>query len=240
MTSVSGSKDTDKPNSQHNGRPTLDPRHVAEFRASGLTDLTVEAAGLYTVVAAERAAKLLNRCSSRPDSIGTGPWLALPFRDADGLPTSYVRLKPLVPRTDGDGKPVKYESPSDVPNRAYFPPGTIPALIDPAVPLVISEGEKKVLKAGQEGFPGVGLVGVWGWQRKRPRDKDGNRIGPRELIDDLRVVIWKGRAVYVCFDSDAVTNDKVLLAEHELALALRAEGADVRVVRIPGGKGGVP
>jgi putative DNA primase/helicase len=106
------------------------------------------------------------------------------------------------------------------------------------VPLVITEGEKKILKADQEGFPGVGLVGVWGWQRKRPPDESGHRTGPRELIDDLRVIVWKGRAVYVCFDSDAISKENVLLAEYELALALRAEGADVHVVWLPGGEGG--
>jgi putative DNA primase/helicase len=240
MPFIPGLKDTDKPSTQQNGQHFLDPRHLADLRASGLRDATIEAAGLRTVVAAERAAKLLNRRSPGPESIGRGPWLMLPFPDADGQPTGYARLKPLVPRKDEDGKPVKYESPADVPNRAHFPPGTIPALINPAVPLVITEGEKKSLKADQDGFPCVGLVGVWCWQRKRPRDGNGDGTGPRELIDDLRVIVWAGRVVSIAFDSDAVTNDSVLRAEHELALALRAEGARVRVVRLPGGEGGVP
>src|SRR5262249_55550446 len=131
-----------------------------------------------------------------------GACLVIPFRTPAGEPDGYARLKPDRPRTKA-GKPVKYEAPRGTPlGRAYFPPGTVGALADPAAPLILVEGEKKAAKADQEGLPCVGLSGVWGWQRKRPAGKDGKKSGPRLLIEDLAAVAWKGRAVTVVFDSD--------------------------------------
>jgi hypothetical protein len=161
----------------------------------------------------------------------------IPFSQADGSPTGYVRLKPDRPRRDRKGRPVKYESPRGQPNRGYLPPGCTPAAAaDPRLRLLVTEGEKQAAKAGQEGFPCVGLVGVYGWQKKRPKGPDGKGAGPRQLTPDLAAAPWQGRPVYVAFDSDAAGNDKVRWAEWHLAEALRGQGADVRVVRLPGGK----
>src|SRR5262249_33513101 len=122
--------------------------------------------------------------------------------------------------------------------RAYFPPGTIAALKDPSAPLVITEGEKKSAKADQEGFPCIGLSGVYGWQKRRPTDSAGKKYGERELIDDLAAITWEDRPVVIVFDSDAATNEDVLWAEWHLAQALIARGALVRVVRLPQGPAG--
>src|SRR5207248_1126878 len=136
----------------------------------------------------------------------------------------YVRLKPSKPRIDGrTGKPVKYESPVGRPNRLYIPPGcTRAALADPSVPLLITEGEKKAAKADQEGFPCLGLVGVYGWQKRRPKGADGKGVGLRELIDDLAAVAWQGRVVFLVFDSDAARKKEVRWAGWHLAEALTA------------------
>jgi hypothetical protein len=79
---------------------------------------------------------------------------------------------------------------------------------------------------------------VWGWQQKRLPGADGKKKGPRLLIDDLAAFDWTGRDVYIVFDSDAVGNRNILLAEWRLAKLLNAKGARVRIVRLAPGENG--
>ncbi|MBM4296845.1 MAG: DUF3854 domain-containing protein, partial [Deltaproteobacteria bacterium] len=207
----------------------LTPRHLAELRASGLSDATIAACGFFSLLTPDAIASKLKW--SKP-AVGLGDALAIPFVGADGKPTGYCRLKPDSPRKS-KGKTVKYESPRGASNRAYFPPGTRAAIADATIPLIVTEGEKKSAAADQAGYPCIGLVGVYGWQRKRQRDANGNAVGERQLIDDLAGIPWQGRPVFVVFDSDAATNPNVQRAELALAEALRRHGADVRIVRLP-------
>src|SRR5262249_20584432 len=94
--------------------------HLAELRRSGLVDLQIERAGLYSELSSSKIAELLNWEGPARDF---GAALVIPFTGADGEPTDYCRVKPDRPRTDHDGKTVKYESPKGQPNRPYFPPG---------------------------------------------------------------------------------------------------------------------
>jgi hypothetical protein len=142
-------------------------------------------------------------------------------------------MRPDNPRTDEKGKRIKYESPMELPNRAYFPSGVVPILHDPTQSLLMTEGEKKALKATLEGLPCVGLVGVWGWQKKRERNGKGQPVGERELIPDLAAVAWAGREVVIIFDWDAVHKPEVKQAETALAEMLVRLGAKVKIVRLP-------
>ena len=165
--------------------------------------------------------------------------LAIPFVDAEGKPTGYVRLKPDCPRKGKqDGKPIKYRSPRDQPIEPSWPPGTLAALKDPLAPMIFVEGEKKAAKADQDGFPCIGLVGVYGWQKERAKDKDGKPQGDRELIDDLAMIPGKADSCYLSFDSDAATNPNVRQAEWRLAETLARKGAIVKVIRLPQGAPG--
>jgi hypothetical protein len=202
-----------------------------------LSDEQVRRCGFYSASDPSAVAKLLGRADHEAVA-ALGPCLCIPFFGPDGRPLGYVRCKPDHPRVL-DGKTVKYESPVGQPNRAYLPPATRAVLADPRVPFLVTEGEKKAAKADQDGFPCVGLVGVYGWQKKRTAGEDGRKTGPRELIPDLAAVAWAGRRVYVAYDSDLADKPEVLLAEWRLAEALRAAGADVRAVRLPTGPGGV-
>ena len=167
-----------------------------------------------------------------------GDCLAIHFADTEGKLANYCRLKPDRPRKDKNGKPIKYESPLGSNNRAFFPPRTRTALKDVSLPLIITEGEKKAAKADQEGFACLGVTGVWNWIKKRQCDKDGNSQGERELIDDLAVIPWKGRNVFICYDSDLADKPDVSLAEWRLAECLTRHGANVKVVRLPSGEPG--
>ena len=84
----------------------------------------------------------------------------------------------------------------------------------------------------------MGLVGVYGFHKKLKRDKDGNAIGERELIDSLASIAWQGRPVFIAYDSDAATNPSVRKAEWHLAETLARHGAKVKVVRLPPGDPG--
>jgi putative DNA primase/helicase len=134
---------------------------------------------------------------------------------------------------------VKYESPMGLPNRAYFPPNTVAALHDPSIPLLMTEGEKKAASADQEGFPCVGLTGVYGWHVKRERDKDGKPTGDRKLIPDLAAVAWQGRPVFLTFDTDPTPNANVNWALWHLSQCLIRLGAVVKIVRLPQGEPGL-
>jgi len=214
----------------------LTPRHLADLRKSGLSDEQIALCGLHSLQAPASIQKALGwkRYNGQ-----LGDCLAIPFRDVEGKLNGYCRLKPDRPRKNKeDGKRIKYESPKGSSNRPYLPPGTLPMLADPSAPLLITEGEKKSAKADQEGFGCVGLVGVFGWQKKRAKGKDGKPQGERELIDGLARIPWKGRPVFLCFDSDSATNPNVRLAEWHLAETLARHGAIVRVVRLPAGDPG--
>jgi len=214
----------------------LHPEHLADLRLSGLTDATIEAAGLYAESDATIIGKQLNWKGPARVLV---PALAIPFVAADGKSNGYIRFKPLTPMPDRKtGKPRKYLSPIGKSNRAYTPAGTRGSLSDSTIPLLITEGEKKALKADQEGFACLGLVGVYGWHKARQKNADGRGEGPRELIADMSAVDWQGRSVFIVFDSDATSNENVVWAEWHLSKALAEKGANVRVVRLPSGPDG--
>jgi hypothetical protein len=191
--------------------PLLDV-HLNELRASGLSDEAIRAAGFYTEARPWHPRTALGWERYGPP---LGPALMIPC--LNGKTCGYCRLKPLRPRKDAEtDRLVKYEAPAARSPRSYVPPGTLAALADPTRPLLITEGEKKAAKADQEGFPCVGLSGVYSWQKAPRRDEFGLPYGERQLLDDLDTVAWAGRVVTICFDSDAATNGNILDAEQRL------------------------
>lgn len=199
----------------------LHPNHLADLRRSGLTDATIKAAGLRSESDCVKLAGIIN-AEFYKKSMGSA--LVFPYFDANGQ-NGYSRIKPDRPRKDHNGKLVKYEAPRDTPNQMYLPPGVADVLQDGGTAIILTEGEKKALAATQEGFPCIGMAGVFGW---KPRNKE-------KLNNDLNPVAWKGRKVYIAFDSDIAENENIQDAESRLASQLIDRGAIVRVVRIPAG-----
>lgn len=199
----------------------LTERHLADLQSSGLSEATIRAAGLYSID--DREAQRLGFGQA-------GPGLLFPYLSRNGEAPFY-RLKPDVPRAGKDGRPAKYLTVKGAGNRLYLPP-TLPAraLTDITVPLLLTEGEKKTLKAIQEKFCCVGLAGVWCW-----RSREGEQSAP---LADFERLTWKGRPVYICFDSDLTRKPEVQRAEWALAQELQRRGAVVKVVRLPGGENG--
>ena len=205
-------------------------KHRDELHASGLTDSTIDAAGIYST--SNRAIAELLRWQPKHHDWGQGFVIPYPNRNGDAL---FSRVKLDFPRHNRDGKPVKYESPVKSTARAYIPDAVIDVLKNPSgkVLIVITEGEKKCLCINQHGWACIGLGGVWAWQESRPKTEGGRRYGRRVLIGDLRAIDWTGVMVVIAFDSDAVRNPLVLTAEYRLAEILIEQGATVRVARIP-------
>jgi putative DNA primase/helicase len=213
----------------------LTDKHLADLRGSGLSDEQIERCGFCSLHSADEIKKALHWNGQKCD---LGPCLKFPFYDAKGNLLDYCRLKPDVPRkAKENGKPIKYESPKGSSNLPFFPPGTRGALGDQSRPLLVTEGEKKAAAADQHDLACIGLVGVYGWQKKRTRGSDGKAIGERELIASLSSIPWQGRAVYVCFDSDAADNAHVQAAEWHLAKTLSQHGATVKIIRLPPANG---
>ena len=181
-----------------------------KLSACGLTTETIGRAQLHSGSAAEVR-----------DLLGygvDGGGLIIPY-DSD-----YSRVRIDNPGPDGK----RYRSPKDGGNRLYVP-AILDAsvLADVSVPLYITEGEFKALKATQEGIPCVALAGVWSWKMRLH--------GKSFTIPSLNRVPWKGRKAIVVFDSDLADKPAVAWAEHGLVEELRGRGAEVYVLRLPDG-----
>lgn len=198
----------------------LTSRHLEDLRASGLSDDTIVAAGIFSA-SAKQVKKIIG--------FDAGPGLAFPYPGTD-----FVRIKPDTPwvhPSNLQAKSAKYLTKAGAGNRLYIPPDIKTTLKDPSIPIYITEGEKKTLKATQEGLNCIGLAGVWCWKGKNTR-------GESSPIPDLDLIKWNGRKVYIVFDSDIVEKISVKKAETALAEELIGRGAEVWAIRLPGGGNG--
>ena len=200
----------------------LQEHHLADLRASGLSDETITASGCYS--GQEPTVRELL-------GFGAGPGLVFPFagtEDSRGVP--FVQVKPDTPPAWMNGH-AKYLTTKQGGCRLYIPP-TIPPdrLKNPRIPLYLTEGAKKALRACQDGLFCVALAGVDAWKDKRS--------GESAPIPDLDKITWKDRTVSVVYDSDLATKPAVRFAEFRLGRELRERGAEVFAVRLPGGPNG--
>lgn len=155
----------------------------------------------------------------------------LPYFDLQGRRTKFFRVRYMADTRKGfdklvGTKPLKYGQPANTLNEVYLPPYVDWAELakDARQPLLITEGELKAACATKHGYATLGLGGVWCFQSA----KAGNPLLP--VFADFE---WADRTVYVCFDSDAVTNADVLNAETRLATRLTELGAVVYICRLP-------
>jgi len=189
----------------------LTPSQLADLRKSGLTDETILAAKFHSV-----PPRLINKILGFNAKINS--LLEIPYPGTD-----FSRYKLFPPLTNREGHSQKYHQPKDSAPRLYVPPG-----FDCTKKLwPITEGEKKALKATQDGLNCLGLGGIWNFATK-----NGN--GQPELIPDLKNIPWKNKTVEIIPDADFKKNDHVRRAVYRLAQLLEAEGATVFIVELPG------
>ena len=206
-------------------------RHLRELERSGLSRETIQKAGIFSADGKQvKDALGFNRTGEGGLAF---PYPSLSPESQGQADAAYMRVKPNRPKGTGKdwSRMAKYLSPKDSTNRLYAP-GLEKTLADPDVPLVFTEGEKKTLKANQEGIPTVGLAGVWGEFAGR------KETGSSPVIPDLDKVNLKDRQVRIAFDSDLAQKKHVERAEAALARELKARGARVEAVCLPDGPGG--
>ena len=197
------------------------------------SDLTLEDAEEMGMYAVEDATEIY-------EDFEPLPALVLPYYDADGdafqeftrdgksLPFARVRYLVEPPRPKGlvKRKAQRYGQPRDSGVKAFFPHiGGVDwaeVLNDVDIPITITEGEKKAARICKAGLPCIGLGGVF------------NFMENDALIPSLAGINWHGRSVYICFDSDALTNPNIQTAEGRLATELGLHrDAEIFLVRIP-------
>jgi putative DNA primase/helicase len=111
-------------------------------------------------------------------------------------------------------------------------PFNVSKIVDPSVPLWITEGVKKGDALTSAGQCAISLSGVFNWRSRYL------------TLGEWEDVLLRGRQVLICFDSDAATNRNVASAMLRLRNFLHSRGADVRYIVTPevdglGGKTGV-
>ena len=200
------------------------PDHLGDLHKSGLSNETILEAGIKSV------------CPRDIDKIFGYPTFA---KSAYEIPygNGYSRFKmfydeadKINPKTGGE-RP-KYLAKKDSGNHLYIPAKVKPLLKDLSIPLYITEGEKKSLKACQEGLYCIAIAGLWNWKSK---DRD-------ELIPDFDMINFKGRTVCLVPDNDFQKPDSkgrprnLRQAVYELAYHLIDRGAKVSWVELPGGE----
>ncbi len=202
-------------------KPILGVLHRTQIHARGLTDETIERAGIYTESNRDMLAALIG-WKKYPAKMG--PAIVLPFIDDQGH-NGYCQIRPNFPPKDKkDGKPKKYISPAGKP-QPYFPFGVVKGLADTTAETLITEGVFKALAIVQTGWLAIGLTGVDNFTPK----------GRMSFLPALERIEWKGRPVFFAYDSDIRRNPHVQAAESKFAALLKDRGAIVKVLRIPDG-----
>jgi hypothetical protein len=217
----------------------MDERYLADLARSGLTPEDAEAAGMYYVASAKAlfpewrdlpALVLPYYHHTDKDEHGLLPLFF--NRRGEQLPFARVRYLRMPPVPKGT-KQRRYDQPTNSGVQAYFCP-----LLDwPKIfsldnePIFFTEGEKKAAAACAQGYPVIGLGGVYNFRDKA----HGN-----ELLPIVAGIPWHDRTAYIVYDSDYKINPDVRLACDRLAaeLSLKRQ-AKVKLVLLPDGPRGV-
>lgn len=187
------------------------PDHLADLEKSGLSAATILELGIHTIPP-RWIGKHLGFDNPLIESV-----LCFPYPGLDG----FCRDKVFPPLKGKDGHTTRYLQRKDSGVHLYIPSLARAALFDPGIPLFLTEGEKKTAKACEEGFPCIGLGGLWSWvQEGKP-------------IEELGLVIWQERRVVLVPDSDTWGRQDLLLPVYALGVELEKRGSFVRVVILP-------
>ena len=155
----------------------------------------------------------------------------VPYLDLDGKPylhngKPFYRIKPDAGQLTGY-KPPKYLSAKGSGCRPYFSPllklQDLIKDIKGNGDVIFTEGEKKAESLVANGLTTIGIAGVDCW-------RDGRTDG---MLPELEAINWRGRNVFILFDSDVTSKDSVQRALKALACKLTEKGAKVRVATLP-------
>ena len=200
----------------------LAAKYAAKIASSGIS---ASAAKLlqYKLLTAEQTEKLGHR---------SVPSFTLPYFDLKGKATKFYRIRYLATTKTGmakltDAKEQRYDQPAKTVNEVYFPPlmkQSWEAYLKTDGAIIITEGELKAACATLHGYPTCALGGVWCFKSNKQE---------LQVLPVFKEMHLKGKTVYICFDSDAVTNPGVAAAENVLCRELLAMEAIPMIVRLP-------
>jgi len=137
--------------------------------------------------------------------------MEFPYYDKGTLSDYYV-YKTVPTLEDSSGKKLKYLMPKGKEAIPYILPMVWEVKDKVTKPLWITEGCKKALKLSQHSRFPISITGVWNFK-----------------TSEWDLFKWKGRTVYLGFDSDYQTNPYVRMALYELAFKLHFKGAFVKI-----------
>jgi uncharacterized protein DUF3854 len=173
------------------------------------------------------------------------PALVIPLYLGSKCVTHQIR--PDNPRTDRNGKTVKYElayrgrvvldahpllaKPRKEIGPTYLENELPPLIADPTVPLVVTEGVLKADSATSRGLCCLSLLGVYGFRGTNSR-------GGKVALPEWENIALDGRDVYIAYDSDAMQKPQVHQALRRLKGFLESKGARVLIVLLPCGING--
>jgi putative DNA primase/helicase len=152
------------------------------------------------------------------------PGVLFPIHNVRGKIGSHT-FRPDEPRTE-KGRLVKYEIPNGSSMLLDVPPRCLELLDDPGVPLILTEGPKKVDALASLGFCVVGVVGVWNF-------RGTNDKGGKALLADFEEIAFNSRDVVFMFDSDIMTKQSVYIALGRLSEVVKKREARVRYLYLP-------
>lgn len=200
----------------------------AKLESSGLTLKQAQQCGMYSV----------NNAMQVDEQFEAQPALIIPYSDVNGKPLrphkawpDFYRLRYLGESSvkgfaEAAGvKPNRYSQPRNTGVCAYFPQLIDWKAIatDSTEPVLITEGELKATKATAEGFPTIGLGGVYNFRASKEATF---------FLPELEAFVWARRKVTIVYDSDYVSNPMICHAINALAEELHERGALVHVATL--------
>lgn len=176
-------------------------RDVLEIQSRIDSDI-IEERGYYTLDK-RQITDLVHREVVVHSALRADAWMGIPIWRPDG-----AKHGEIIRLFGGDAK-FKYLWPTGLRLCLDVHPTKIADLLDPSIPIMITEGIKKadalLSSARREGFPLVVLAanGCDGWRTKV--ENGGGSIATPDFLD----IAWEDRRVYVNSDSDYRTNNRV-------------------------------
>lgn len=199
----------------------LEQRHVAHLKAAGISVDVAKVRG-YETLATQAA---IRRRGFGDTQARTAPALLIPQWSPGGELAGYA-IRPDTPRVDAKNRPIKYETPPKSTPGLDVTPAARDWVMDPFRALWIVEGSKKADAAASRGIACVSVAGVSSWRTP-------------EAIAGIDLIPWKGRSVYLAFDSDWRRNSTVRRELCRLGRVLTLRGSTVLYVDLPEPSSGV-
>ena len=195
-----------------------------------------EDSGIEARVAVERGYRTLVS-KAELERLGFGrsqrnvPALLVPIYGPTGDIVLY-QSRPDSPRIGKRGKPVRYETPAGASMALDVHPFCRESLGDRGIPLFVTEGIKKGDALVSRGLCAVALIGVWNW-------RGTNEHSGKTALAEWEYIALNDRKVYIVFDSDVMEKREVHAALSRLKAFLEHRGANVSLIYLPAGEGGL-